>query len=45
MLVVVDGFGWSAAERHAEHPFLRRVAAEGVLSQLHRSSVDDVGPT
>jgi hypothetical protein len=34
VLVVVDGFGWSDAERHAAHPFLRRVAAEGVLSQL-----------
>jgi predicted AlkP superfamily pyrophosphatase or phosphodiesterase len=34
VLVVADGFGWSAAERHADHPFLRRVAAEGRLAQL-----------
>ena len=34
VLVVVDAFGWSVAERHAGHPFLRRVAAEGVLAQL-----------
>jgi type I phosphodiesterase/nucleotide pyrophosphatase len=34
VLVIVDGFGWSAAERHADHPFLRRVAAEGVVAQL-----------
>ena len=34
VLVVVDGFGWSAAEAHAGHPFLRRIAAEGVLAQL-----------
>jgi len=34
VLVVADGFGWSVAERHADHPFLHRVAAEGRLSQL-----------
>jgi Type I phosphodiesterase / nucleotide pyrophosphatase len=34
VLVAVDAFGWSAAERHADHPFLRRVAADGVLAQL-----------
>ena len=34
VLVVADGFGWSVAERHADHPFLRWVAAEGRLSQL-----------
>jgi predicted AlkP superfamily pyrophosphatase or phosphodiesterase len=34
VLVVVDGFGWSEAERHSEHPFLRRIAAEGVMAQL-----------
>ena len=34
VLVVVDGFGWSAAEAHAEHPFLRRVVADGVLAQI-----------
>jgi hypothetical protein len=34
VLVVVDAFGWSCAERHADHPFLRRVAADGVLAQL-----------
>jgi hypothetical protein len=34
VLVVVDAFGWSCAERHAEHPFLRRVAADGALAQL-----------
>ena len=34
VLVVVDGFGWTAAEAHADHPFLRRAAAEGVLAQL-----------
>jgi len=34
VLVDADGFGWSVAERHADHPFLRRVAAEGRLSQL-----------
>ena len=34
VLVVVDGFGWSAAERHADHPFLKRVAADGVLAKL-----------
>jgi len=34
VLVVVDAFGWSAAERHAEHPLLQRAAAEGVLAQL-----------
>jgi hypothetical protein len=34
VLVVVDAFGWSCAERHAEHPFLRRVAADGRLAQL-----------
>jgi len=34
VLVIVDGFGWSAAERHADHAFLRRVAAEGVVAQL-----------
>ena len=34
VLVVVDGFGWSAAEAHAEHPFLRRVVADGVLGQI-----------
>jgi predicted AlkP superfamily pyrophosphatase or phosphodiesterase len=34
VLVVVDAFGWSVAERHADHPFLRRVAADGVLAQL-----------
>jgi Type I phosphodiesterase / nucleotide pyrophosphatase len=34
VLVVVDAFGWSEAERHAGHPFLRRVAAEGVLARL-----------
>jgi hypothetical protein len=34
VLVVVDGFGWSAAEAHADHPFLRRVAADGVLARL-----------
>lgn len=33
-LVLVDAFGWSCAERHAEHPFLRRVAAEGRLARL-----------
>ena len=34
VLVVVDGFGWATAERHADHPFLRRVAAEGELAKL-----------
>jgi hypothetical protein len=34
VLVVVDAFGWSCAERHAAHPFLRRVAAEGRLARL-----------
>jgi Type I phosphodiesterase / nucleotide pyrophosphatase len=34
VLVVVDAFGWSCAERHAEHPFLRRVVADGRLAQL-----------
>jgi len=34
VLVVVDGFGWSAAERHADHPFLKRVEADGVLAKL-----------
>jgi hypothetical protein len=34
VLVVVDAFGWSVAERHAEHPFLRRVTTDGVLGQL-----------
>jgi predicted AlkP superfamily pyrophosphatase or phosphodiesterase len=34
VLVVVDGFGWSAAERHADHPFLKRVAVDGVLAKL-----------
>jgi predicted AlkP superfamily pyrophosphatase or phosphodiesterase len=34
VLVVVDAFGWSCAERHAEHPFLRRVAADGTLARL-----------
>lgn len=34
VLVVVDGFGWSAAEAHAGHAFLRRVAADGVLVEL-----------
>jgi len=34
VLVVVDAFGWSVAERHSDHPFLRRVAADGVLAQL-----------
>ena len=34
VLVVVDAFGWSCAERHAEHPFLRRVAGEGALARL-----------
>jgi predicted AlkP superfamily pyrophosphatase or phosphodiesterase len=34
VVVVADGFGWSVAERHADHPFLRRVAAEGRLSPL-----------
>ncbi len=34
VLVVVDAFGWSCAERHAEHPFLRRVADEGTLARL-----------
>jgi predicted AlkP superfamily pyrophosphatase or phosphodiesterase len=34
VLVVVDAFGWSCAERHAEHPFLRRVALDGRLAQL-----------
>ena len=34
VLVVVDAFGWSVAERHADHPYLRRVAADGVLAQL-----------
>jgi hypothetical protein len=33
-LVVVDAFGWSFAERHGGHPFLRRVSAEGVLGRL-----------
>jgi hypothetical protein len=33
-LVVVDAFGWSVAERHADHPFLRRVAADGILARL-----------
>jgi SAM-dependent methyltransferase len=33
-LVLVDAFGWSCAERHADHPFLRRVAAEGRLTRL-----------
>ncbi|MGH3074233.1 MAG: alkaline phosphatase family protein, partial [Gaiellales bacterium] len=33
-LVLVDAFGWSCAERHAEHPFLRRVVAEGRLARL-----------
>ena len=33
-LVLVDAFGWSCAERHADHPFLRRVVAEGRLARL-----------
>ena len=33
-LVLVDAFGWSCAERHADHPFLRRVVAEGLLARL-----------
>ena len=34
VLVVADGFGWSVAERHAYHPFLKRVEADGVLAKL-----------
>jgi predicted AlkP superfamily pyrophosphatase or phosphodiesterase len=34
ILVVVDAFGWSCAERHAEHPFLQRTTADGALAQL-----------
>jgi predicted AlkP superfamily pyrophosphatase or phosphodiesterase len=34
VLVVADGFGWFVAERHADHPFLKRVAADGVLAKL-----------
>jgi len=34
VLVVADGFGWSVAERHADHPFLKRVEADGVLAKL-----------
>ena len=33
-LVVVDALGWSAAERHAGHRFLRRVAGQGVVARL-----------
>lgn len=34
VMVVADGLGWSCAERHADHPFLRLVAADGVLARL-----------
>jgi hypothetical protein len=35
VLVLLDAFGWSLFERWADHaPFLRRMLAEGVVSQL-----------
>jgi hypothetical protein len=33
-VVLLDAFGARFAERHAEHPFLRRIADEGVISPL-----------
>ena len=33
VLVWIDAFGWRFAERHADHPWLRRVAADGTIQQ------------
>ena len=34
LLVLLDAFGWTAAERHAGHPFLRRAAADGRVARI-----------
>lgn len=34
VLVLLDAHGWEAVGRHAEHPLLRRIEGEGVLSCL-----------
>ena len=33
VLVWIDAFGWRFAERHADHPWLRRVAESGTIEQ------------
>ena len=37
-LVLLDSFGWRFAERHADHPLLRRLAADAPVMKLRRSS-------
>jgi Type I phosphodiesterase / nucleotide pyrophosphatase len=34
LLVLLDAFGWTAAERHAGHPFLRRASVEGAIARI-----------
>jgi hypothetical protein len=33
-VVLLDAFGWAFVQRHADHPFLRRLAIEPVASQF-----------
>ena len=33
-VVLLDAFGWRFAQRHADHPFLRRLAAEGSVRPM-----------
>jgi hypothetical protein len=33
-VVLLDAFGWTFAQRHADHPFLRRLAAEGSVRPM-----------
>src|SRR3990170_2031749 len=33
-VVVLDAFGWAFVQRHADHPFLRRLEIEPVASQF-----------
>ena len=33
-VVLLDAFGWAFVQRHADHPFLRRLEIEPVASQF-----------
>ena len=33
-VVLLDAFGWKFVQRHADHPFLRRLEIEPVASQF-----------
>ena len=33
-VVLLDAFGWAFAQRHADHPLLRRLAIEPIASQF-----------